>query len=695
MRSSALVLLAWAACNPVDDPVATPVAVAPAPPPKIERAPAGVPHGGLITHLAITEEGDAVASVDTVGGLRLWPALDGTLEPVPFSVNGAEALAITHAGDEFLVGVLDQAGAVQLLRFSRLGVLRGRTQVPGETAVTQLVAVERAILVARDDGSLERYDAAGALRGRIALAPGEHLGGLAARHGMAAVLIGSRKTEERPADAPLEEEGARPARRAKILVATETASALRWIELGSELAWGRSIALPEKLDDRVLALSPSLKRIAVIAQTSALQVYDVTKQPVLVDGPKVWAQVGSTVGFVDDDHAVWINGSTRWWTAARAPTAVPKQDPWHVDSGLGEESVNSDGGAVGGDRVVAGLGPDLVIQTLHDTRYLGWRDVAAGNVLVSGPHVGLETGNRHIVWLDRGLGRESEVDLEDLGYAGNPTAAWWLDPNHAVIRKGGNQATVELVDFRHKDVHVALGTYAYMRQVELLPALHELALIDEGVVHRFSFDLERDQVTELPALDAPVSLSYIRLLDPAKADGVIAIAVGYDDVGQRATFYRDGEVLPGKRLKGKKAKPLAGAVVGIGPDATLYVREGTTTSMWKDGKKIRTWPDGAVAATVTPDARGERFVGIHGSAVTMYDGQGNVAWTQNVWGAQTASFTSDGGQIVMRTTGGVLALDATTGARTAAACGFSFGLMTKTPPANALNVQPVCEDLGS
>ena len=40
-------------------------------------------------------------------------------------------------------------------------------------------------------------------------------------------------------------------------------------------------------------------------------------------------------------------------------------------------------------------------------------------------------------------------------------------------------------------------------------------------------------------------------------------------------------------------------------------------------------------------------------------------------------------------------LDAATGARVSAACGFSFGVMTKTPQVNAFNTQPVCEDLGT
>src|SRR3569832_140727 len=84
--------------------------LAPAP----ERIPVGVPHGGFINHVAVTEPGDAAVSLENIGGLRLWPTLDGSREPVPFTVNGAAAVALSPAGKELLVGVRDEAGAVQL-----------------------------------------------------------------------------------------------------------------------------------------------------------------------------------------------------------------------------------------------------------------------------------------------------------------------------------------------------------------------------------------------------------------------------------------------------------------------------------------------------------------------------------------------------------------------------------------------------
>jgi len=695
MRSSALFVIACAACTPGNDVVASEPAPASAPAVVPERIPTGVPHGGFILHVAVTEQGDAAASLDNIGGLRLWPALDGSREPVPFSVNGADTLAITHAGDELLVGVLDQAGAVQLLRFSRTGVLRGRTQVPGEVAIEQLVAVDRGMLVARVDESIERYDAAGVLRGRIAAEAGESFGALASRHGSAGVIIAEHHVEELPAEALLEELESVPARKRKVMVTRGHATAMRWIVLGDGLRWGSSITLPDKLDERVLAISPSHERIALIAQQNELIVLDVTKTPTPVDGPKTIGTFssGSAIGFVDDDRVVRMAGMTHWWISTHAEKTVKTADPWHIDNGIGDENINGDGQVADG-KLVASVGPDLVIQDVHDTKYLGWRDVAAGNVIVSGAHIGVESSTAHVIWLDRALQRESEVALADFGYTGRDRV-WWLDPNHAIVMVTGTKPALSLIDVRHRDRQVALGSYTYVQRVEFDQITNQLAVVDDGVVRRFTLDLEHDQMSTLQPLDLPFQLSMLVQLDPARSDGMIAIAFGYDDDGQRLVTYREGDAKPGKHFKGKKSKVLANSFLGVDRDGVVYVHDNESVFSMRDGKTLRRFPKGELADSIVADATGQRLVGIHGPAVTMYDPAGTVLWTQNVWGAQVALFTTDGASVVLRTGGGLIELDAATGARVSAACGFSFGVMTKTPQVNAFNTQPVCEDLGT
>jgi hypothetical protein len=692
----ALAGLVCAACTPA--PAEEPSAsksdqAATVAPPAPERIPTGVPHGGIINRVAVTEQGDAAVSLDNVGGLRLWPALDGSREPVPFSVNGAEMLAISHAGAELLVGVLDQAGSVQLLRFSRTGVLRGRVQVPGETAIDQLVAIDGGVLVARADESIERYDPKGQLRGRIGAEPGESFGALATRHGAAGVILAEDHLEEQPPVLELEEIPDHPKPRRKVLVHRGHAAKMRWIVLGDGLRWGAALPLPDKLDETGLAISPSHQRIALFSQANQLVVLDVTKQPVPVDGPTVNGSAGSSFGFVDNDRVVRMSGQTKWWIATHAENAVNIVDPWRVDTGLGEQSINGDGQVADG-LVVAGIGSNLVLQDRNATKYLGWRELATGAVVTAGPHVGVETTMSHIVWLDRALQRESDVDLEDFGFTARDRV-WWLDPNHAAVMSTGDRAKLELIDFRHRDQRLSLGTYTYIQRVDFDQTMHRLAVVDDGVVHRFDLDLEHDQMTELAALDLPFQSSLLIQLDPAHNAGVVAIAWGYDDDGERMATFREGVAKPNKRLKAKNHKVPASSYRGVASDGTIYMQDGESVFAMRDGKTVRRFPKGEVVDSLVADSTGQRLVGIHQSAVTMYDPQGAVMWKQNVWGAQGIVFTTDNSGVIVRTSGGLIELDPATGARVGAACGFGFGVMTKTPVTNTFNTQPVCEDLGT
>jgi hypothetical protein len=689
MRSSALVLVALAACNTVEDPpIGPPVTKAALPVP--EKAAVGVPHGGPITHVAMTEKADAAVTVDNLGGLRLWPSLDGKREPVPFTVNGAEALAITHAGDELLVGVVDQAGAGHLVRFSPGGVQRGKIQLPGDVAIDQIAAIDGGMLVVRGDQSIERYDATGKLRGRIAADPSTSFGTLAVRHGIAAVMLVGHETTIGPATLQVVKHRKQPPQ----LVLVEHASALRWITLGEGLAWGATIEMPKNIDPHALAISPSHKRVLLAELSNQVDLFDVgaTGLTEVASDGVITTQAGA-IGLVDEDHAVAVAFSAVHWLVAKT-AKKPDIDPWKIETSPTAESVNDQVYAIGDGMFVSALGPNLVKQDLHDTTYLGWSDVASGNVIVSGVGVGLEPGNGHMVWLDRNLQRENEVDVAELGY-GPLMRTWWLDSNHAVLERRGKNDTSEvfLVDVRHHEVDVALGSFRYIQQISYAEDVGMISIVIAGEIHRFKVDLEYDKTTALPTLLGNVQTQWFRLLDPARANGLIAIGVGYDDMGMRVTSWHDAQA---KTIQGAKSKtPLLGAPIGIDASGMIFQRGGDNVTGVRDGKAVLHFPTGDLLELLVSNAAGDRLAGIHGAELAVYDPNGGLKWRQNVWGAQAMLFTRDGTRLVVRTTGGLLMLDAATGERLAAACGFTFGIMTKTPAATALNTRPVCEDLGT
>src|SRR6184192_590488 len=87
-------------------PPAPPVIPQPTePPPSAEvvhpasRAAIEAPHGGAISTLAVTPDGTAAITADQLGGMRLWPVLDGSREPLVVDLPHARDLAIGTRAD--------------------------------------------------------------------------------------------------------------------------------------------------------------------------------------------------------------------------------------------------------------------------------------------------------------------------------------------------------------------------------------------------------------------------------------------------------------------------------------------------------------------------------------------------------------------------------------------------------------------
>lgn len=685
MQNRLLVTALVAACN---DPASAPIEP-PAKPPVVEpeHVAPGVPHGGMITNVAITEAGDAAVSVDGMSGLRLWPSLDGKHEAIPFAATGVEQVAITHTGEDLLVGLLDQAGTVTIVRFSRAGAERGRTSLPAEPAANQIVAVAGTLLVQREDQVIERYDAGGVRLARLGAPPGVALGGLTARTGMAAVL-------------ELERTVVMSARaRTTPSVITTSASHLRFISLADRgLAWGAELALAETAPSS-LAISPDHKRFATIAQgpQPVVNIYDVSapRTPLEVEQTE-FAAADSPLGFADSAHVGVLNGGAMTWVKVKAPASTG--DRWRAP----RETANDRAAAFGDNLFVAAIAGDLVMMTPDTTSYLGWQSLATGNLTIAGPHVGLETGPSRVIWLDHDLVRETEIDTTDLGFA-RPTRLYWIDPYHAVFEnalpatydKDGNYqqpAQMSLVDFRHRDQKRDLGTFGYIQRVEFQADVNQLVIADQGGIHHWAIDIDHDRLTELPVLKTskPIMPQWLRMLDPARAHGVVAIVSGYGEGGQRTERFVD---TPAKQITGVAVKELVQGLLAIGPRGELVVRTPAGIEVLGDTKV--TWPAESTAELVTLDPRGERAVTLHGTDIAVTDLAGVRIWKQSVWGAQGVLFTGDGLRVIVRTMGGLVLFDAATGKKLGTACGFMFGVMTKTPLAISMNAAPVCEESGS
>ena len=677
MKSSAALALVWfAACGHSGEEVAiaTPARLP-------ERIAVGVPHGGPITLVAITEQGDAALSKDSFGELRLWPSLDGKRPPVPISGAGVDALALSYSGEDLLVALLDQAGSVRILRVAHDGTILSHAQVPGDVACQQVVAIDNGVLVVRADESIERYDAAGKLHGRLVPDAGERIGSIATRSGTAAALI------EHPAESGTPMPAHDPA-----VTEPETATILRWIVLRDELAWGTTVPLAAPVFASTFALAPSHRRIGVIdTRTSALDVIDLEPLPKHHDGPVIAATPTVTIGFADDDHCALINTGVQWWTPS-PPPPKPDADPWAVQTPSNPPALVVGGvaGAVGDGVALMGFGPSLAIVQPTALKYLGWKTVDAGGVAAVGNRLALAPTHTHVIWLDDQLAEVGDADLSAMpGFA--PIFAVWIDPHHAVaqVPVDGKQQVL-LIDTAHLDHPTKIGTFPAIERLEYHHDAGVLAIGSQGALARYTLDLATLTAKELPALRTPLQLQRVWLLDPARADGLTAITASFEQDGQHLQRYRSGE--PGKVIRSEKDTAMAGTIVDVDASGTIYVFNDGALEIRHEGRAVTRLPTTIAAQSAVVSHDGHQIMMIQGNDLTLADAHGVVRWQRTQWGTSSVVFTADDRRVVIQTAGGLVALDANTGDRVATACGFGFGLQDVAPPVNTLGATPVCEE---
>ena len=253
------------------------------------------------------------------------------------------------------------------------------------------------------------------------------------------------------------------------------------------------------------------------------------------------------------------------------------------------------------------------------------------------------------------------------------------------------QIDVTLVDLRHHEVSLALGTYRDIQGLQFDPGTAVLALVLPEEIRRFKIDVDHDKTSALATLASKMTMQQVKILDPARANGLVALNVGWDNDGesQFAIAWREGR---GTKRVGKKTKLPTGAIISIDDTGIAYRRTPDGVVGTRDGKQVARFPAGIDSEQLTTNVTGDRLASIHGAELAVYDPQGALVWRQSIWGAQSVQFIAKDARLLVRTGGGLIVLDAATGKRLAAACGFAFGLTTKAPVATALNVRPVCED---
>jgi hypothetical protein len=657
MRSSWLLVVVLAGCGRHDEPALA--ATAPPAPPRIDPIAKGVPHGGQIAHVAVTEQGDAALTFDNVGGVRLWPALDGTRPPVPVSMIAPVELALAHAGDDLLAASLDEAGAIDLLRLGRDGAVRSRVQLPADVAYEQVLAVDEGVLARSADHTIEWFAPDGQSRGKLVAEPAHRMLAIAARRGRAvAVLTDGTKAE------------------------------LRWVlMLGGTMLWGAAVKLPAMPKDGQIALSPSHRQLAIADAHNKVSVYDIGFVPSLL-GQQAAHDQAIDLGFVDEDHlAIMGSSSLRWWEMPKKPPA----DPWEVTGSslpVPPSHHMTEGGAVADSVAVTGFGAALALTDTQRVRYLGYQSHGVGNIGTAPSSLWVSMSASHVVWLDDKLAIKRDVELR------KDTNGPWLHATpvgdrHVVVQAPRDGTyVVELIDLDRVEQPIAIGTYTSVDRVDVTPDGALLGVLVRGKLHRFQLDLATNKVEPLASFRVSGSVSSLRLLDPARAGGITAITLGWDG------DYDEHYTVSIYRAKGKKQriKPFRGTLIDIDATGTMYVTETDKIIVQHGTKQLATIPAKDVGQPVAVNADGSRFALRSGNDVVVIDREGTEQWRTSLWGAAQLAFMKDGTHLAVRAMGGLVLLSAQTGERAAVECGWSFGVTTTPPVTNTLAFAPVCED---
>ncbi len=671
MRSLVFVTFVIFACNVPTITERPPIAGAHRVP---DRIPPASIHAGMIRRVAMTEQADVALSVDTVGDVRLWPSLDGKREPVQLSLAAPRAVAIAHAGTELVIAAIDQAGNGQILRLSRDGAVRGTTPISGELAIVQLVAIEGGVLAVRADQTIERYDVNGVRRGRLVGDPGERFAHLAVRRNGAAVLVIS--------GAP------KPAVAANDLVVRPTATDVRFIVLGDELAtdglsWGPRRVLPQPVDADALALAPSHKRIAVIDSSSVqLHVIDVGDLHEIGKPAAIANVQHPMVGFIDDDNVAEIDSSVSWWPGSTQTTdAEPRLE---VDKLAPQVT----GGAIGDGLATAGFSTALALATPKATHFLGWLDDTDGALSAVGSGFAVALRDGQALLLDRSLAIVTRTDaLDEESMSFNSTPPLWIDEHHVVIARSVKErqeiAIVDPVAVTHR---VSLGSYERVRSFEYDPQLREVALLDPPRIHRVVLDASFTKVTPLPDLWLGHA-QLVRLVDPTTHGGVVAIGVTGAGTSYTTVEWHDA---PGPTIEPTELSG-SGAFKAIDDDGSMYVTDEQELDVVRGGTRTRL-AAATLSTAVSPSADGQLIATLEDRQLAMLDAQGRELWRRTLWDMERVVFASDARRIVVQTTGGLIELDATTGERLSASCAFDFGIHDTMPRAFPRNTTTACED---
>ncbi len=655
-----------------DPPAPVPVSSTPgSPTPAVVRtggrsAKIEAPHGGAIATLAVTPDGTAAVSVDELGGVRLWPALDGTAEPRIVDLPTPRSLVVLPEKRGFLIAMLDEVGSLVLEVVDKDGLGVQRANPPSDPAFKGVEVSPSGPIAWRADQIVMRFAADGSVAEQLPTEAGQRIITISASGDRAVAVIesGTDKLTRRA----------------------------RWLSLAPKLAWGGWIDAGDDLG-RVIAVSPSGKKLATLSGTQnagavTLTVFD-TKTGKILGTQTDQAAVG--IGFVDDDHLAMASAATIVW--AKLQAAAPNQKPAPPRPEQPNNLVDTGLLGVGGGRAIAGFNGELMIATATKIEYLGY-ELESPAVAAAAPSGQLMIGvGDTFALLDKDLKMVASPSLGVLSTSAVSELKWlggtdWLVESSRI---SDGITTLALVDTATSKTQVLRADLAMVQLLLHEPAtqLVTLSLGDAPEVSKY--DPATHKLVKVASLPKPKGYEQAELVPvvPALAGGTQLVVVHMRD---RMTLRW---VADPKALDKGATITVDGSLAGVDAAGRAYVWQNTPTgplelAIYEAGKRTGSLPtDGPV--TLWPDKKGTRVVQVGQRSVGLVSTDGKKQWLQSLQFV-TEALWLDESTVVVVSAGGLARVDAATGKVTAARCGWRFGLSAKQHPPTS-RVEPVCAQL--
>lgn len=662
--------LVLAACGadsapaPVSAPPALPAAPV-APPP----APLSAPHGADITALGATSDGLAVATADRLGGIRLWPVLDGTREPVVIQGTPPRALALLRDGDGFAIGLLDAAGGVRVVRTAATGAVLGRATARGEVPATDLVASAEGLLVLRADQTVELVDTGGAQRARLVPEPGMHIAQLVARSGRVLALVAEGKQLYG-----------------------------RWIAVDHGVRWGGATpALPFPI--RRAVLSPGGELLAVTRPRSLhpalIDLAHGTARKVPLCAGRRWphendesvdeAEILNSdnaplpLGFLTDDVvACAVMTQLTWWNT----------DGTQRPAAAGSFPVATLPVAMTDGALVVGAGASLGFATPDAQRFLGYsvHDLTGLRIAPSGALVGGSDQQSILLDVDPGLAPGERLRARARFELSRNRSDWLdvvpIDERYAIVTLQRRQLDrrdvafqVAVFDGLATTVHQLLPYRARDREVSYDPASRLLATSDGGMALLLRYDPAAHRFGEPVRVGSAIAPGKLVVLDPRLSGGVLVLEIAETPDGLLVGELTDGDLRPGTTVQPRTSYRVPGELRAVDRAGHLYTHrpfDHDDVVVYARDLPIARLPAVGDLA-LRPSADGSRIAAFASPRLVLLSGDGGVRWDSAQWSGADVDWTASGDLLVQFPTG-VARVDLETGELTDRRCGWGFGL---------------------